>query len=47
MLARLGRRNVWISVFVIAWMAVFHYETLRLSYLSPLVLRLRSAQPNG
>ena len=48
MLARLGRRNVWISVFVIAWMAVFHYETLRLSYLSPLVLRLRSAlAPTG
>ena len=33
----LGSRNTWISVFVIVWIAVFHYETLRLSYLSPLV----------
>lgn len=38
----LGRRNAWISVFVAVWVAVFHYETLRLNYLSPLVLRLRS-----
>ena len=37
------RRNAWISAFVIVWIAVFHYETLRLSYLSPLALRLRSA----
>ena len=33
------RRNVWISLFVIVWIAVFHYETLRLNYLSPLVGR--------
>ncbi len=33
------RRNVWISLFVIVWVAVFHYETLRLNYLSPLVGR--------
>ena len=31
------RRNTWISVFVVVWVAVFHYETLRLTYLSPLV----------
>jgi len=37
------KRNVWISLFVIVWTAVFHYETLRLNYLSPLALRLRSA----
>lgn len=36
------RRHVWISTLVILWIAVFHYETLRLNYLSPLVLRLRS-----
>ena len=33
------RRHVWISLFVILWIAVFHYETLRLNYLSPLVGR--------
>ncbi|MBI3320140.1 MAG: hypothetical protein HYZ89_06095 [Candidatus Omnitrophica bacterium] len=38
------RRNVWITSFVILWIAVFHYETFRLNYLSPLVLRLRSGQ---
>ena len=32
----LRKRNVWIGLFVIAWIAVFHYETLRLNYLSPL-----------
>jgi len=37
------KRNTVISLFVIVWVAVFHYETLRLNYLSPLVLRLRSA----
>jgi len=35
----LRRRNTWISAFVIVWIAVFHYETLRLSYLSPLAGR--------
>ena len=38
------KRNKWISLFVIVWIVVFHYETLRLNYLSPLVLRLRSAR---
>ena len=33
------RRHTWISAFVIVWIAVFHYETLRLSYLSPLAGR--------
>ena len=36
---RLGSRNLWISLFVIVWVAVFHYETLRLNYLSPLLGR--------
>ncbi len=36
------RRNVWITAFVVLWIAVFHYETLRLNYLSPVVLRPRS-----
>ena len=31
------KRNRRISIFVIAWIAVFHYETLRATYLSPLV----------
>ena len=38
-MARLGSRNLWISLFVIVWVAVFHYETLRLNYLSPLAGR--------
>ena len=29
------RRNVLISCFVIVWVGLFHYETLRLNYLSP------------
>jgi len=33
------RRNAWISALVILWVAVFHYETLRLNYLSPLAGR--------
>ena len=33
------RRNVWITLFVVAWMSLFHYETLRLRYLSPLAGR--------
>lgn len=33
---RVAFRHVWISVFVIVWIAAFHYETLRLVYLSPL-----------
>jgi len=37
------RRNTLITVFVIGWTLLFQYETLRASYLSPLVLRLRSA----
>lgn len=36
---RLGSRNLWISLFVIVWIGVFHYETLRLNYLSPLAGR--------
>jgi hypothetical protein len=39
MIARLRNRNIWISLFVVVWIAVFHYETLRLNYLSPLVGR--------
>jgi hypothetical protein len=35
-------RRAWISVFVAAWVALFHYESLRLNYLSPRVLRIRS-----
>ena len=37
------RRNTLITIFVICWTLIFQYETLRASYLSPLVLRLRSA----
>ena len=33
------RRDVLITCFVILWSLVFHYETLRLSYLSPWVGR--------
>ena len=33
------KRNTWITLFVLAWITVFHYETLRLRYLSPLVGR--------
>ena len=33
------RRNAWISLFVVVWIAAFHYETLRLNYLSVLVGR--------
>jgi len=33
------RRNVLITWFVIGWTALFHYETLRVNYLSPLVKR--------
>ena len=36
---RAAHRNTAISLFVIVLIAVFHYETLRLSYLSPLVGR--------
>jgi hypothetical protein len=32
-------RPVCISLFVAVWVAVFHYETLRLNYLSPLAGR--------
>ncbi len=35
----LGKRNAWISVFTAVWITVFHYETLRLNYLSPLAGR--------
>ncbi len=31
------KRNTRVSVFVIVWIAVFHYETLRANYLSPFV----------
>ena len=33
------RRGVLITAFVIGWTLVFHYETLRANYLSPLVKR--------
>ena len=33
------RRHAWIGVFVIVWIVLFHYETLRLHYLSPLLGR--------
>ena len=33
------RRNWWITVFVIVWLLVFHYESLRYSYLRPLLHR--------
>ncbi|MBI3087416.1 MAG: hypothetical protein HYY91_00795 [Candidatus Omnitrophica bacterium] len=33
------KRHTFISLFVLAWIAVFHYETLRLTYLSPLAGR--------
>ena len=32
-------RDLLISLFVLAWIGVFHYETLRVNYLSPLVGR--------
>jgi hypothetical protein len=36
----MGRRHrIGISIFVVLWMLVFHYETLRLHYLSPLFKR--------
>ena len=35
----LSRRNRLITVFVIAWTLVFHYESLRASYVSPLAGR--------
>ena len=37
---RVRLRNLAISVFVIIWIAVFQYETLRLNYLSPLAGRM-------
>ena len=43
-MTRMGRRHTLITCFVLAWTLLFHYETLRANYLSPLVLRLRSAQ---
>jgi hypothetical protein len=30
------RRNVAISIFVVVWLSVFHYESLRYAYLNPL-----------
>ena len=33
------RCRILISVFVLVWIGVFHYETLRLNYLSPLAGR--------
>ena len=36
---RLGQRNTWITIFVIIWIAVFHYETLRLNYFTLLACR--------
>ena len=37
MITRLGTRNLWITLFVLVWIALFHYETLRLNYLSPFI----------
>ena len=34
--SRSRRSRVLISLFVLVWIGVFHYETLRLNYLSPL-----------
>lgn len=34
-----ARRNRWITAFVIVWLLVFHYESLRYSYLRPLLRR--------
>ncbi|MCR4336275.1 MAG: hypothetical protein NUV91_00510 [Candidatus Omnitrophica bacterium] len=34
-----SRRNIIITIFVILWMFVFHYESLRYFYLEPLVDR--------
>ena len=36
-MTRLGTRNLLITLFVLLWSGLFHYETLRLNYLSPLV----------
>ena len=36
---KMARRNRWITVFVILWLLVFHYESLRYSYLQPLFHR--------
>ena len=38
-LRRSRRPDIAISVFVLVWIGVFHYETLRLNYLSPLAGR--------
>ncbi len=38
-MSRHRRRTILISLFVCVWVGVFHYETLRLNYLSPLVGR--------
>lgn len=32
-------RNRWISIFVVVWLCVFHYETFRLWYISPVLER--------
>ncbi len=37
---RLLHRHTLISLFVVVWVAVFHYESLRLNYLSPLAGRV-------
>lgn len=34
---KLQHRNRWITLFVIGWLLLFHYESLRYSYLRPLV----------
>jgi len=36
MLVMVVRRNALISVFVVCWTLIFHYETLRYNYLRPL-----------
>jgi hypothetical protein len=33
------KRSTWITLFVLLWVGAFHYETLRLNYLSPLAGR--------
>ena len=41
------RRDFAISCFVIAWSLIFHYESLRAHYLSPLLLKPRQHQAGG
>ena len=42
---KITRRNRCITAFVIAWLRVFHYESLRYSYLQPLCHRVLPKVP--